>query len=55
MAEFILPQTTPPETDQGSVTSNVKKFTVGDGRWSIDSTALRLRDENGNVIIYIGV
>jgi len=54
MADFVVPQTPLPETDQGSVTSNVKKFTIGDGRWSIDSTALRLRDEDGNVTIYLG-
>jgi len=54
MSEFTLEQQPIPETESGEVFKNVKELKIGNGRWKIDNTALRLYDENDNCIIYLG-
>lgn len=56
MAEFTLnPQELPmelPNSDQ--VFKNVKEIKIGNGRWKQDYEALRMYDDLGNCVIYLG-
>jgi hypothetical protein len=54
MAEFTIESTPIEDTQSGEVIKNIKELKIGNGRWKVDNEALRLYDDSGNCIIYLG-
>ncbi len=52
--EIVQVQPQMDEGGEGTSIRNAKKISIGNGRFDIDSTAMRLRNPNGNIDVYIG-
>lgn len=54
MAEFNIEQKQEEQAVQGEFLKNVKEIKIGNGRWKQDKNALRMYDDSGNVVIFMG-